>query len=160
MANKIYREKQKYSDRINLVVLQLVGIVCLIGLIQESVSVSGSMSKMITFSCLILLVACTLLLLRRLKLKVDINDKRIKYKLTPLHSKSQKIKWNEVQYCEIVKTSAAAHWHGANLNHGELKYSLAGRNGLSILTKEGIRYFIGIQDIDSLRDKMRDLTVS
>ncbi|MDA8692940.1 hypothetical protein N9L92_02680, partial [Saprospiraceae bacterium] len=142
------------------IVLQVVGLACVFGLVKELLSASGSTTKILTFISVIAVTTLIVLLLRRLKLKVDINDKRIKYKMTPLHSKSHKIKWDEIASCEIIKTSKSAHWHGGNLNHGELKYSLTGRNGLSILTKEGIRYFIGINDLDSLRDKIRDLSVS
>jgi hypothetical protein len=89
--------------------------------------------------------------LLRLRMKLSINQKRIKFKLRPFHKKSRQIKWKEVEECRLVKTHPLAPNHGSAVAlGGERSFTLCGRNGLAITLKNGRRYFIGCKDVEAL----------
>lgn len=96
--------------------------------------------------------------LRAVKLKVEVTQKDIKYKLYPLHAKKQSIPWEEVAECKIVSTPEAAQWCGGNITFAdEKRYSLSGRNGLAIKTVQDENYFIGFQDVSKLQQIVEKL---
>lgn len=96
----------------------------------------------------------------QLRLKVKISSKSIKFQMAPFHASSRKIKWKEVKKCTIVRTPKVAQWHGSNLSYGaESRFSLSGRNGLSLTTNDGRKYFIGCRDVDGLQEAMRSFSV-
>lgn len=100
--------------------------------------------------------------LTRLKMKVTIDDERIRYSWrAPFASIRRSIRWREVERCEIVETSELAQWSGGNLAFGrERLHSLTGRNGLSIRTRGGQLLFVGCRRIDELRRALNGVETS
>lgn len=160
MATKLHKEEQRFNDKVVMVFLA-AGI---LGLLYAAVN-TVLLDPANSFKAAVLVLVATglagwLYWLVQLQLKVKISDKSIKFKLAPFHKTSRKIKWKEVKDCTIVKTPEIAQWHGANLSYGaETRFSLSGRNGLSITTKDGRKYFIGCRDVDGLQEAMQSFSV-
>ena len=100
----------------------------------------------------------------RLQLKTEVNNKKIKFKYSPLHSKKHSIKPNEIAHYKVVETPFLAKLSGWNVqfNTKEHVYSLSGRTGLELTLKDGQHIFIGSQKpailkeaLDSLLQKQR-----
>ena len=152
--NKVsFKERQFFGDK--MVYLLLAGGIlgAISGLVKSIVYGNSSVITLMSYMSIALLFGCIVWWLLRLRFKVSINHKRIKYKMSPIHKKAQRISWGEVESCQIIKTPLAAQWHGGNVRFsGESWFSLTGRNGLSIVTKDGRRLFIGCEDVDKLSD--------
>jgi hypothetical protein len=155
MANTIYKEKQSFNDA-SITVLLGIGI---LGALYAMFAAFIKSTPDYYYIGGCFLIAVTLggifYILRRLRMKVSISNKRIKYKLSPLHVKSRKIDWEDVASCEVVKTPKVAQWNGSNISFGgEHFFSLCGRNGLSLTTKNGRRYLIGCDNVDELMESL------
>ncbi len=144
MAKKIFKEEQQFGS-IDIVLFILFFMLLTLGKLVREVSVhNGSNTEGILCLLLLCLGVGSIWMLYSLKMKVAILEDGIKFKMTPWHNNAQKIAWNEVETCSVVKTSAAAQWHGGNISFGRQKiFSLSGRNGLHLVKKDGTEYFIG-----------------
>ncbi len=161
MANKLYKEKQRFNDKVAVVLLGT----CIVGLLYATVDSlmadPANYSRAGLFFAVALALGGWLYWLVKLQLRVKISDKSIRFRMmTPFQSISRKIKWKEVQDCTIVTTPTLAQWHGGNISYGsESSFSLSGRNGLSVTTKDGQKYFIGSRDVDGLQKAMQSFSV-
>ena len=160
MSRIHFKETQRYKDKLIPLALGVVGLMAVVrgmNLLQTS---NAEVGTIVFLFALALASVGAIFALYRLKLKLSISDKKIKYKLSPWHSAKQSILWQDVDSCKIVQTSEAAQWSGGNItfNH-EKRFTLSGRNGLALKTKSGERYFIGCEDILGLRkalDKVQE----
>ncbi len=154
MATLIYKEKQRYADKTMLSLLFVGTAAAVYGLVS-TLFTNMETGKALTYMLIAISLGGILWFLRRLQLKVVVNDKKIKYKLAPLHDSSRKIRWENVESCKIVKTPFLAPNHGTKHRFGgEKRLTFYGRNGLSIRTKDGQKFFIGVKDVDSLRSAL------
>lgn len=152
MSNVLFKEKQRYS---NQVVLALFGGIGLVAILRGMFFLMGPHRRYIEAAFLFAIaftIGGVIWWLRSRQLKVSVSRKNIKFKMSPMPFKKQVIAWKDVETCEIIKTSEAALWSGWNIsfNH-ERRYSLSGRNGLAIKTKDGARYFIGCKNLAGLQ---------
>jgi hypothetical protein len=160
MATKLHKEKQYFNDKAVFGLLGLGAAAALGRGIFELFSNNSSLVHSLGMLAIACLLGAILYGLVQLKLKVTVSEKSIKYKLYPFHAKAQKIRWEDVEDCCIVKTPKAAEWHGASVRYnGESRFSLAGRNGLRVKTKDGDKYFIGCSDVDGLQKAMQSFSV-
>lgn len=161
MKNVLFREKQRYKDKTILAALGVVVIGTLVGAINHLFQLEINYAVTISLFVVSLLFSILIWWLTKLKLKVVITDKFIRFKMSPIHVKKHTIPWEEIEACDIVKTSAAAQWSGGNItfNH-EKRISLTGRNGLALRTKKGDYYFIGCKNIEELRKALEKIDLS
>lgn len=155
MTNYKFKEKSRYGDRV------VLGAICLAMFALLAVSVKNMLSPGFDWLylgvCLagIVFLGGIFYLLNQTRMKVSINDERIKFKVKPFHQKARRIDWEDVEDCHIVRTNKTEQWHGGNIHlPGEVFVSLVGRNGLSIKTKSGRQYFIGCEDVDGLENAL------
>lgn len=161
MKNIIYKEKQSFNDYVtySLLFLALLGIVWVLG----AAIVEGKFSLALAVLCLSLigLIGFEIWYLQNLRMTLSINDKFIKLKKLPLPNKAEKIYWDNISECSILSSPKSGIWSGNNISFSRIKYySLSGRNGLSIMTKDGRRYMLGSQNVDKLKEKMEELNLS
>ena len=151
MSDFTYKEKQRLRS---ILPLTLVGAGTLLAVYQSATSFLDpgiANWKTVVFAGLALGLGLLLRFLLRIRLKLSINQERIKFKMSPFHDKARKIGWDEVEDCELVKTHPLAPNHGSRIAlGGERRFTLCGRNGLAIRLKDGRRYFIGCRDVDEL----------
>ncbi len=154
MAKKIYKEKQRVrANGMILMVIFLMGI--LLYSFFQSLFEHNWVFTYVEWSslALLLLLGCFLWYLFRLKLNLAISKQGIHYKMSPWHNKKRKILWEDVHRCEIIKTPKMAQWHGGNITFNyEKRFSVSGRNGLLVTTKDGQQYFLGSRRLYALKN--------
>lgn len=154
-----FKDRQHFNDRVVFAFICLAILATFGGLVKTLWTGEATLMTSLIYLGVILALGGWLWWLRHLELKVSIDRKRIKYKMAPWHSKSKRIAWKEVASCKVVKTPLAAQWHGSNIHFcRENWFSLSGRNGLSLLTRDGEQYFIGCRDVEGLADFLKEKT--
>lgn len=158
MKNVLFEEKQRYNDKFTIVILWIATLGTLLGAITFLIQSEKNYLNGIFFFAIALLLGVLLWWLKKLKLKVAISDKKIKFKMSPIQVKTQVILWNEVATCRVIQTPSAAQWSGANISFmPEKRTSLTGTNGLAIKTKSGEQYFIGCNNIEELNKALEKI---
>jgi hypothetical protein len=100
----------------------------------------------VSLSSIIIVVLITLLL-GSAKLTTIIDKDRIEYRFFPLHFKTHKIEWNEVEKYEVIKYHPIRDYGGWGIRYG-LKgkaYNVSGDKGLQLYLKNGKKILIGTQ---------------
>ena len=161
MSKIKFKETQQYENKPVLIALGAIGLTAIPSGAYFLLSSEQDITGGIVLFTLALSVSVLIWWLTRLKLKVTVTEKKVKFKLSPLHLKKQAIPWEDIDRCEIIKTPEAAKWSGGNISSlAEKRYSLTGRNGLAIKTKEGEHYFIGCKNIEALRRALDHMKIS
>lgn len=155
MAKAKFKEKQQFNNKPVLVILTVIGLVVIWRGAQFLLQPQPDYTAALFLSLVLAAVGGTIWWLIKVELKVTVNEKGIKFKMSPNHATKRFIAWDEIESCDLVKTSELAQWSGGNItfNH-ERRVSLSGRNGLAIKTKAGKYYFIGSKDIDRLEETL------
>lgn len=153
MAKKIYKEKQRFGS-VEMIAILILSMGLLIYSLFNSLMAHNGAFTYVEWSCvsLLLMLGGFLWYLLQLQLSLSISENGIQFKMKPLHNKKRMIAWEEIDSCEIVKTPKLAQWHGGNItfNH-EKRFSLTGRNGIHLVTKDGEEYFLGSRKLSELR---------
>jgi hypothetical protein len=166
MAKKIYQEKQQFHDWLVIGLLSLATL----GLLYGAASYFWETDVTILYStaCLVLAAGLgyTIWWLTSLRYKLTVTDKKIKFKIDGITKTSKKIAWDDIVSCTVVKTPNITKFQRPNAILSDEKfYSLDGRNGLMIKTKDGSYYFIGCQNVEELQaalnseDKIWEITM-
>ncbi len=151
MAKKIYKEKQRFNSIEVTLFIVFFMLMTLVKLIRDISTHDTSQVEGLVCISLLALGALVLRMLYQSELKLCITDEYIKFKMTPWHANTQKIAWQDIESCEVVRTSNYAQWHGGNIAFGHQKnFSFSGKNGLHFITNDGTSYFIGSRNLDAL----------
>lgn len=157
MARKFFTEKQRVKSPVILGAL-ITLLAYSLFLFGREIYFNQFTQPIVLFllGVAIAVFALAIWLVSRIKLKLDVTTKAIHYKMSPLHSKKKKIKWDEVETCKVIESPKGVHMHGSNMKFWyEKKFTLSGRNGLALITKDGDRYFIGTQETSELKKSIR-----
>ena len=152
MAKKIYKEKQSFKNKFLTTVLIGIGLLVIIRVINELLNPSSQLATvMIAAFIALAVVGGWLWYLYNLRLKVTVSEEDISFKMKSWQTEKQRIAWEDVSCCEIVQTPELAQWQGGNItfNH-ERRYTVNGRNGLHLITKDGTEYFVGSSKLGEL----------
>ena len=105
-----------------------------------------------SYLVLVLPLAAGLWYLVNLRLSVRVTDKNISVRYAPFGGKKHKIKWKDVEECEIISSNESSRMSGweVNFDH-ERRYSLIGRRGLHLKTKSGDNILIGARNLIGLK---------
>lgn len=155
MATTIYKEKQRFHDWLTIGLLSLASV----GLLYSAVSYFWLPEITLFYSlvCLVLAVGLGYVIwgLLNLRSKLTVTNKKIKFQLQGSFETSKKIAWEDVESCTVVQTPRLAKWNRPKVTlTDEEFYSLDGRNGLMITTKDGKQYFIGCQNVEDLQQAL------
>jgi hypothetical protein len=145
MKNKLFTEKQYFKGK-DLVVAVSVLIVLLSYQFIQDVFFAHQQSFLANGLCLIVIVALGWWIksLYDRQQKTVVTDKKIICKVDSWYKQKKKIPLKDIEGCAVVRTSTAAQWQGVNIESPrEEMWSINGRNGLSIETKDGRSIFIG-----------------
>lgn len=98
------------------------------------------------------LLGITLYFLLSIRLIVKIDENKISYRYYPLHFRKHKIKWEEIEQCELVDTPVASELSGwaVRFASDEKMFSVSGRRGLYLQLKDGREFFIGSKHLGEL----------
>lgn len=157
MAKEIFKEKQRFHN------WEVIGLLAFLALAltykffdQQWIHPAANPMSLTSYLILMLPLAAGLWYLLSLRLTVKVTDKYISLKPANWMQKKRKIKWDEVEECEVLKTSPTAQWSGWNIsfNH-EKNYSFSGRKGLHLKTKQGDDFLIGANKCEELERAVR-----
>ena len=155
MATTLYKETQRYHDWFVIALL----LMAVVGLLYGAVTYFSSNQPDPIYSIICLLLAgglgYAIWWLIRLRSKLTVTNKNIKFKIKGGVKISTKIAWEDIESCELVRAPKIARWDRPKATLTDEKYySLSGRQGLMITTQEGKHYFIGCQNLQQLRDAL------
>lgn len=159
MATKILREEQRCRS-LNIYLVLLFFILLTVAALVKRFFVHAEgwvTSYPVLIVILLILGGLTWFLLYRVRMELKVSEKGLNIRHFPMHPKKLKIKWDEVEDYEFVDESNAAQWSGWGIHFsttGEKYFSLCGRTGMWIHTKNGENIFIGSQKILELRDRI------
>lgn len=157
MARKIFNEKQRIKDPLLLGAFIALLLYSLF-LFGRELVLNGftNATPIFLLGCAILVIGIGLWILVRLQLNVAVTRKGIIFKMSPLHNKKKRLKWDEIEEVEVIETPKMADMHGGNMKFWyEKKFTLSGRNGISVITKDGERFFIGTRETASLKRSIK-----
>lgn len=109
----------------------------------------------------IILLGWTILYL--VKLKININRKRIAIRISPFNLLKKKLYWSDIESLEFFNVPESLLWNGYTIHFGRFtSYNLGDHRGLKITTKNGDTYLIfsenlyqNKQTIAQLMDKLQ-----
>lgn len=153
MKKVLFKERQQSRSKDEIAIVFFFLALSILALGKEIIYWNGFNIKLLLCVILIAMLSFWLQVLITMKLKVSISEKAIKFKLNSFQSKSQKIKWKHIDELSIVRTPLFTQWHGGNITFdSSRKFTLSGRNGVSLTTKDGESYFIGSRKLDELEN--------
>lgn len=123
---------------------------------------TGKLAFTFTTYLVIILAAVALLwYYNSIQFTLTINEKGIRYKYFPWHSRKERIKWEDIAAYELVKTPKWGAMSGWNVSYDlrETVYTCSGYNGLRIHLKNGRTIFLGTQHFDELEKFMSEWNI-
>lgn len=160
MAKIKFKETQRYRHWEVIALLAILTLGTVVRLTYTAVAGGQGESGNITMGAFLLvslLVAMVYLL--KVKMKVKVNRKGIKYSIYPWQHSTRKISWDEVDQFEIVDLPEQAAMSGWNVQYGSALrgWNMGNRRGIRIDLRNGEHYFLGVNDLDQLEDTLEEL---
>lgn len=147
-----YKDEQSLAHSLPLLLLGLGAVGSLFTGVRGLV-LGHSVTNAVVSIAVAGLLGAGIWLLARQRVKVKVTRKGVTYEVGPIFHRKQKLRWADVDSCDIVQTPPLGQWSGQNIHLSqETVISMVGRNGLAIVMKDGQRYFIGCKDIDRLKE--------
>ena len=87
------------------------------------------------------------------KLKTNINGAGIEMNYFPFAKKE--VKWSEIKEVKVVNYCFVGGWGLRYFTKYGTVYNVAGRHGLAIQLKSGIKFLIGTQRPEELKEKLK-----
>ncbi len=154
MSRKIYKEKQRYLPKTSFIrILLALAFITLIIVVRVSFNpyytfnINEIMMGFGAVGTLVLL----LVFFHNLKIKLALTDQGLEYKMTPFHRSKRLLPWSSIKHIRIIETQSYDVWLKDYNNYLlQDKYTITGRNGISIETSSGRLLFIGSSNISQL----------
>jgi|GEM_PF-4301431 len=135
--------------------ITLIFILSLFGFIDRMKDFDGWLG-ISWFSLAIFVVAAIIFIITRIKLKTKVTSKGIDVKLSPFYRFKVKIAHTDVASYRLEETEPFTIKTTRNFNSWfEKRFTLTGRNGVSITTCDGNNYFIGSTDPEALNKALQ-----
>lgn len=154
---KLLKEKQRLRRHPIMVLIAILTVTLAVAVITEmTMGWNAPFSPFVLLGCLVVLVGASIYYYQ-LRYTLSISEKKIKYQLWPYHLRRQQLSWDEIDSCEIVSAPMESRWSGSDiaLDTEEENYTLCGRNGLRITTRDNRQIFLGSKKV---REKASDLS--
>lgn len=149
MRDRLFEEKQVFKGTDLLIVSTLSMALISLAFWQNLSSsnwVELPMQSIAVFILLLIVVGIWFSSLLRMKQRNVITRKHLICKIKRWQKHKRKVSLNNISQVSIIESSLAAQWGGRNLTYSDEEFwSINGRNGLSISTKDGQQIFIGSQ---------------
>ncbi len=141
-----FKEEQKFTQWWLWVIVVGMAVIPLFGIYQQIILDKPIGDKPMSDLGLIVFTGFTfalIVMMWRLRLKTEIDNKEIRVKLRPFSNKT--IEWKEVDSAEIIQYGFIGGW-GLRLwtKYGTV-YNTGGNKGLALVLKNGKKYLIGTQ---------------
>ncbi|HFA51410.1 MAG TPA: hypothetical protein ENJ95_20550 [Bacteroidetes bacterium] len=159
MSKNIFKEKQRFSgwEVIALIAFFIVGLTYRL-ISQHWIAPVAEPMSFLTYFAFIIPLAASLWYLINMQLSVKVTKKSICVKYSPLSTKTHKIKWKDVEECEFLSSVPTTRNSGWDVNFGhEKRYSLSGRRGVHLRTKQGEDIIIGTRNLKGLKQAIEQV---
>lgn len=156
MSKKYYKETVDVKGKIFWIsAIVVVFLLSLSGFLAKK-DISDSAIALTVMGIAVLAVLAGIFLISRTQLKTKVTSKGIKVRLSPFYRSKVKIPHSDVASYRLEKTEPFTIKTTKNLNSWfEKRFTLTGRNGISITTTEGDNYFIGSANPKALHKAMK-----
>lgn len=158
MAKKIYKEKQRFNN-IEIYGLLLFFIVGLTYRFFDKYIIHSNQMDINAFGFIafILLLGATFMYFWQLSLDIAVTKKGLQFQYNSLFTKKQKIKWEDIDQIQFEETPQVAQLSGWNVQfqNDEELYSLCGRKGVRIVTKDGTKVFLGSKTLETFKENIK-----
>lgn len=147
---KLIKEEHRFRDPLSYGLLGAFMLFTVLLFVEDMIWESPVIGLPIWFYLLsFLLLGGTLWYFLHIRFKLSVTDKGIKYRYEPFHPRKQRILWSDIVGYEFVETSLLASLSGQDINFSskESLYSVCGRNGLVLHTKDGETIFLGSRSL-------------
>lgn len=155
MKALIYKERLKYERWDVLILLLVLTISLFLAFGYKLLSDSMGFSPVEAIFALVFLgfLAFLWFYLARVRMKIEITEVGIKFRYYPLHSKSRKISFSQIEKVEAINTPWSAEYTGLSVNFRPVDkvYSTIGRTGIQLLLKNGEVLFLGTKNPDKVK---------
>ncbi|MGH1435861.1 MAG: hypothetical protein ACRBG0_15555 [Lewinella sp.] len=145
MKKKLFKEKQQYQGKDLIAAIILIMLILAYQLINN-VFITPQQGWLNSALCLGVIIGLGWWInaLFQREQKNVVTDKKIICKIDSWYQDKKKIALEDIKSCAVVQTPVIAQWHGMNIElPSEEMWSINGRNGLAIETKDGEQIFIG-----------------
>lgn len=163
MAVKKYKETQKFGYPEVWLLLGGLQLGLTIRFFQHLLDGTYYQFPLATFLLLSAPLIALMVYLWKVRVEVRISAKKIAVRMRDWYrTRRQKIHVSDIEEIRVVDTPEALQWVGGNIafDHAH-QYSLHGRKGVYVRTRDGEEYFIGISEpaaikplIEKIRKKM------
>ncbi|MFT6997629.1 MAG: hypothetical protein ACJAQ4_001383 [Cryomorphaceae bacterium] len=155
MSKKYFKETVDIKGKVYWIgAIVLVFILSLLGFFDK-MKESDSLLSLSGVSLAVLAVGLIIFVIASIKLKTRVTSKCINVHLSPFYRSKVKIPHSDVASYRIEETDPFTINTTKNFNSWfEKRFTLTGRNGVSITTCNGRSYFIGSTDPEALNDAL------
>lgn len=157
MAKLKFKETQRYRHWEVIALLAILTLGTATRLVVTAVSGNtGTESNFFLGIILLVGLLVTLIYFLKVKMKVIVDNKGVKYSIYPWQHSKQKIKWKDVENVEIVELPEQAALSGWSVQYGSRArgWNMGNHRGLRIDLHNGEHYFLSIDNIDDLEDTL------
>lgn len=151
-----FKENQRFRQWDVLLFLGILIIGLSTKFLYSTIIAANTDIQVGTFSIVVFVLVGLIIYLLNIRLITKITQKGIQYQYFPVHYRRKKIRWEEVESCQIVETPLQAELSGWGVSFfKEHVFSVSGKTGLSLTLKDGRRIFIGTSDIEELKSTLQ-----
>ncbi|MCZ4407480.1 hypothetical protein O3Q51_01570 [Cryomorphaceae bacterium 1068] len=156
MSKKYFKEKVEIKGKVYWIGgIVLIFLLSMLGFLDK-MKESDSLSSLSGASIAALAVGMIIFVITKVELKTKVTSKSIDVKLSPFYRSKVKIPHSDVASYRIVETEPFTVRTTKNFNSWfEKRFTLTGRNGVSITTCNGRNYFIGTTDPAALKKALQ-----
>lgn len=160
MAKIKFKETQRYRHWEVIALLAILTLGTAVRLTYTAIAGGqGTLSNLTLGAFLLVSLLIALVYLLKVKMKIKVNRKGIKYSIYPWQNSKRKIRWEEVDQFQIVDLPEQAALSGWNVQYGSTLrgWNMGKRRGIRIDLRNGEHYFLGVQNLDELEDTLEEL---
>lgn len=152
---KVFNETQRFNQWWLISLMVFVMIIPFYGFYDKIVKAENTNDiEFVGHIITLVVVISSSLLVFSLKLKIRIDEKGITYQFFPIHFKSKKIDWSELEKCYVRKYSPMMEYGGwgiRGLRKNNGAYNVKGNMGVQLLFKNGRKLLFGTQEPEKVK---------
>ncbi len=160
MAKLKFKETQRYRHWEVIALLAILSLGTAVRLVVTTVSGEAASNGNLFLGIFLLAsLVLTLAYFLKVRMKVKVDKKGVKYSIYPWQNSKQKIRWEEVENFEIVELPEQAALSGWSVQYGSRTrgWNMGKNRGLRLDLRNGEHYFLSIENLDDLEDILDEI---
>lgn len=155
MAKSKFKETQRYQHWEVIALLAILSLGTAIRLVTTAISSTpGDINNLMLGVFLLVSMSLMLVYFLKVRMKVKVDDKGVKYSIYPWQKSKHKIKWEDVVNFEIINLSEQTALSGWTVQYGSRTrgWNMGNHRGLRLDLRNGENYFLSINNLEDLED--------